>query len=72
MTHRSEVGRKLPEPTDAFPIPLFCAMHGFSPAHYYRLRAAGLGPKEMKVGGRVLISKESAARWRRQREQATQ
>jgi hypothetical protein len=68
---RNDAGRKLPEPVDAFSIPLFCAMHDFSPAHYYRLKAAGLGPKEMKIGHRVLISREAAERWRRQREQAT-
>lgn len=56
-----------PEP-DAFSIRLFCQKHGFSVAHYYRLREMGQTPVEMKVGSRFLISKESAARWRRERE----
>jgi hypothetical protein len=30
-----------------------------------------LGPREMRVGARVLISLESAERWRRERESTT-
>jgi len=55
----------------AFSIRQFCERHDISPAHYYRLKEAGLGPDEMRAGGRVLISKESAQRWRRARERDT-
>ena len=51
-------------------IPDFCKQHGISRSHYYRLRDAGLGPVEMKVGHRRIVSRESAARWRKQRETA--
>src|SRR5262249_1448275 len=36
----------------------------------YQLWAAGIGPRFMKVGVKVLISIEAAADWRREREQA--
>jgi hypothetical protein len=70
MARPEVTGRKLStEPVDAFSIPLFCSRHGFSQAHYYRLKAKGKTPAEMRVGNRVLISKEAALRWRREREQ---
>jgi hypothetical protein len=53
---------------DACSIAEFCRRHGISVAHYYKLRARGLTPDEMRAGDRILISKESAARWRKQRE----
>jgi hypothetical protein len=68
MARPEVTGRKFPEATDAFSIATFCARHGMSVAHYYRMRAEGKTPVEMKVGGRILISKESAQRWRRKRE----
>ena len=71
MTRPEVTGRKMPDPTDAFSIPFFCARHDISIAHYYRLRSEGQAPAEMRVGGRVLISKESAQQWRRECEQTT-
>ena len=52
----------------ALSIDEFCARHSISRAHYYNLKKAGLGPREMPLGTRVLISVEAAAEWRRQRE----
>jgi hypothetical protein len=53
----------------AHSIDEFCETHGpISRAFYYKLRAAGQGPVEMHVGARRLISAESAAAWRKQRE----
>jgi predicted DNA-binding transcriptional regulator AlpA len=61
-----------PETTvDALSIDEFCARHGISRGSFYNLRKAGLGPREMKLGARVLISVEAAADWRRQREAKT-
>jgi hypothetical protein len=34
---------------------------------YFKLRGQGLGPEEMHVGRRRLISFEAAERWRRER-----
>jgi hypothetical protein len=53
-----------PEHLDAYSIPLFCARHGISERFYFKLKAAGRGPTEMRLGNRVLISREAAAHWR--------
>jgi hypothetical protein len=37
---------------------------------YFKQRALGLGPREMVVGTRKLISQEAAAEWRKAREDA--
>jgi hypothetical protein len=70
---RSEVtGRKISSTAEraAYTIPEFCDTHRISRAHYYNMRKLGLGPDEARVGDRVIITIESAARWRRQREKA--
>ena len=53
---------------DAYSIPVFCARHGISERFYFKLKAEGRAPTEMKLGNRVLISREAAARWRAERE----
>jgi hypothetical protein len=50
---------------DAYSIEAFCARHSISVPLYYKLRKDGLTPREMSAGARVLITKESAAEWRR-------
>jgi hypothetical protein len=60
-----------PPPSDAlaFSIPQFClAFAGMSEALYYKIAAAGQGPKTFKVGNRTMISVEAAAAWRAERE----
>jgi len=52
----------------ALSIPEFCKAHGISEGFFYKLKKQGEGPREMKVGARTLISFESAAEWRRARE----
>jgi hypothetical protein len=52
---------------DAYSIPEFCRANGFSRGFYYKLKRAGLAPDEAKLLGRVIITKEAAARWRKQR-----
>ena len=61
-----------PQPTLrlAFSIPEFCEAHGISEGFFYKLKKQGEGPREMKVGARTLITFESAAEWRRERENA--
>jgi hypothetical protein len=59
-------------PPAAYSIPTFCVAHGISESFYYAFRKDGLGPTEMRVGDRILISAEAAARWRAEREAATQ
>ncbi|WP_025037035.1 hypothetical protein [Bradyrhizobium sp. DOA9] len=55
---------------DAFSIGEFCSRHRISPQLFYKLKPQGLMPATFKVGNRVLISRESAAAWRRAREAA--
>jgi hypothetical protein len=38
---------------------------------YFKMKGLGLGPREMRVGRRVLITFEAAAEWRAQREVTT-
>jgi hypothetical protein len=38
---------------------------------FFKLREQGLGPQEIQLGRRRLISLEAAARWRAEREAAT-
>jgi hypothetical protein len=54
----------------AYSIQQFCQLHGISVDFYFKLQRRGLGPRVMDVGARTLISHESAADWRREREQA--
>jgi hypothetical protein len=49
-------------------IPEFTAQHRFSRSHYFNLRKRGLGPREMRLGNRVIISEEAEADWVRERE----
>jgi predicted DNA-binding transcriptional regulator AlpA len=53
---------------DAYSIAGFCAAHSISRASFYNLLRAGAAPRIMRVGARVLISREAAAAWRAQRE----
>jgi len=62
--------RKQPQHPAAYSIVEFCAAHRLSPAMYFKLKAAGLGPRTMEVVARTLISVEAAADWRREREAA--
>lgn len=57
-----------PPPRLALSIPEFCKAHGISEGFFYKLKKQGEGPREMKVGARTLITFESAAEWRRTRE----
>jgi hypothetical protein len=59
-----------PPPTGAYTIRQFARAHGISEDMFYKMQRAGWGPTTMKVGSRTLISVESAAAWRREREAA--
>jgi hypothetical protein len=61
------IGRP-PIPAAAYSIGEFCASHRLSESMYFKLRNQGLGPDEMSVGSRRIISFEAAERWRRARE----
>jgi hypothetical protein len=61
-----------PQDRAAFTIAEFCEAHRISRSKLYQLWAAGIGPRFMKVGVKVLISIEAAADWRRQSERAAE
>jgi predicted DNA-binding transcriptional regulator AlpA len=54
---------------DAYDVIEFCHRHAISRSAFYNSLKAGTGPRIMRVGARVLISKEAAEAWRREREQ---
>ena len=55
----------------SYSIPEFCAMNDISVSMYGKMRRDGLIPREMRIGRRVLITAESAAAWRVEREAAS-
>jgi hypothetical protein len=73
MARPEVAGRKsiIDEPLAAFTIAEFCKAHRISQSMYFKLRNQGLGPREMSVGSRKIISIEAAAAWRRAREAAS-
>jgi predicted DNA-binding transcriptional regulator AlpA len=54
----------------ALSVRQFCDAFGLSEAMFYKIKKQGLGPREMKVGARTLISLEAASAWRIERENA--
>jgi hypothetical protein len=68
---RQHQARAPPDDPDAYTIDEFCRRHMISRPTYNRLRASGRGPREIKLDQKVLITKEAAADWRREREAAS-
>jgi len=60
-----------PTPQLALNILQFCDAHDISEGFYYKMKKQGLGPREMKLGSRTLITFEAAADWRHEREIAS-
>jgi hypothetical protein len=52
---------------EAYTIPEFCEAHRISESMYYKIRAAKQGPREARALSKVIITKEAAADWRRDR-----
>jgi hypothetical protein len=73
VTGKSEpvVDEPIPLPRLAFSILEFCDAHGISEGFYYKLKDQSKGPCEMRLGKRTLVTFESAAAWRRERELAS-
>ena len=73
MARPEVTGRKLSmQPTDgadAFSIGEFCRRHGISIQLFYKNKTDM--PLTFRIGTRVLISREAAARWRAEREAAS-
>jgi hypothetical protein len=56
-----------PEP-DAYTVQEFCTAHRISRSKLYQLWDEDTGPRIMRIGSKVLITREAAAKWRRARE----
>jgi hypothetical protein len=52
---------------EVYTLDEFCDAHRISRATFYNLQARGEAPDAFRAGTKVLISKESAARWRKAR-----
>jgi hypothetical protein len=57
-----------PSPARAFTISQFCEAFQISRGMYHKLKKQGLGPREMIIGTRRLITIEAAREWVRERE----
>ena len=72
MARPEVTGRKMQivslDDVDAYSVEEFCRRHRISVQLFYKFKADM--PLTFKVGTRVLISREAAARWRAQREKA--
>jgi hypothetical protein len=68
VTGRKRSGSTAVVDSDAFGIREFCQRHGFSVQLFFKYREEM--PDTFRIGGRVLISREAAARWRAEREGA--
>jgi hypothetical protein len=55
----------------SYSIKEFCRAYRISEALYFKMKREGKGPRELHVGGRVIISIEAAANWQREREAET-
>lgn len=58
-------------PAACFSISTFSVAHSLSEAMYFKLRGQGRGPRELRIGTRVLITFEAAAEWRAKMERET-
>jgi hypothetical protein len=47
----------------SYTLPQFCAAYHFSRVFYYTLKAQGKGPKELRLGRRVVILRKCAEEW---------
>jgi hypothetical protein len=59
------------KPGDAHTIPSFCESNAMSESKYFSLKRKGKGPREIDLDGRVIITPEAEADWRREREAET-
>lgn len=73
MSRGKVAGKVRPETVSSTPrlalsIAQFCEAHNISEGFFYKLKRQGIGPREMKLGTRTLITFEAAAKWRAERE----
>jgi hypothetical protein len=56
---------------DAYSIREFCERHNISTSFFHKLRHQGLGPRTLRLGSRVLITREAAKAWRKRHVEAS-
>jgi len=71
ITGRNVVPNVAVDDADAFSVTEFCRRNRISVQLFYKLKPQGLMPPTFRLGARVLISREAAAEWRREREAAS-
>ena len=59
------------KPGDLRTIPAFCESNAISESKYHDLKRRGLGPREIELDGRIVITPEAEADWRVEREADT-
>jgi hypothetical protein len=59
------------KPGDAHTIPSFCVSNAISESLYFDLKRKGRGPREIELDGRIIITPDAEADWRREREAET-
>src|SRR5262245_19239970 len=59
------------KPGDAHTRLSFCISNHISESHYFKLNRQGRGPREIELDGRIIITPEAEADWRREREAET-
>jgi hypothetical protein len=55
----------------SFTISEFCDRNGFSRGFFYKMKKAGIGPRELIIGDLIRITVEAEADWKRERQAAT-
>jgi hypothetical protein len=55
----------------AFTISEFCARNGFSRGFYYKMKKAGIGPRELVINDLIRITVEAELAWKAERQTAT-
>ena len=68
VTRRTLAAKQPTGDLDAYSLAEFSRRHSISLQMYYKVAAQGLAPATFRLGARVLVSKEAAARWRAERE----
>jgi hypothetical protein len=58
-------------PGDAHSQLSFCISNNISESLYHKLKRQGRGPREIELDGRIIITPEAEADWRREREAET-
>ena len=68
MNPAEALTEKRPVPLEAYTIEQFCEAYQFSHTSFFKMKKAGRGPREIRVGKRVILTRQAIADWCRERE----